>query len=86
MKPDHLEQFDRLIGMADTVREMPHEVAGREAYEDANAVIVREADRLVAVWDGQPSHRGGTGTVVDLARAAGVPVETVWPEGAVREH
>ncbi|MFE1592973.1 hypothetical protein [Nocardia sp. NPDC058705] len=86
VKPDHLEQFDRLLGMADTVREMPHEVAGRAAYEEANAVIVREADRLIAVWDGQPSQRGGTGTVVDLARAAGVVVEVVWPEGAGRGH
>ncbi|WP_171049916.1 hypothetical protein [Nocardia cyriacigeorgica] len=47
--------------------------------------ITLGADRLIAVWDGQVSERGGTGTVVELARTAGVPVDIVWPDGAQRD-
>ncbi|WP_063050037.1 hypothetical protein [Nocardia arthritidis] len=59
-------------------------VAGREAYEAANAAVVDSVDRLVAVWDGADGERSGTGSVVRLARKAGVPVDVVWPEGAAR--
>jgi hypothetical protein len=42
-------------------------------------------DALVAVWDGAvPDGKGGTGDTVQLARARGVPVTVVWPDGAAR--
>ncbi|MFE6861931.1 hypothetical protein [Nocardia sp. NPDC057668] len=85
VKPGHLAQFDALIEAATTVRVMDFEDAGRDAYEAANAVLVGSSDRLIAVWDSQPSEQGGTGTVVDLAHGRGLPVAIVWPEGAARE-
>ncbi|MFC9660617.1 hypothetical protein ACFVJ5_10285 [Nocardia sp. NPDC127606] len=82
--PDHLVQFDSLIERATTVRVMDFDSAGREAYEAANEVLVGEADRLIAVWDGKVGERAGTATVVALARERGIPVDVVWPNGAVR--
>ncbi|MEU7630118.1 hypothetical protein AB0C34_09060 [Nocardia sp. NPDC049220] len=57
---------------------------GEEAYEAANAALLDRADLLMAVWDGRASERGGTGTVVELARDRDVAVEIVWPQGASR--
>jgi len=85
VKPDHAEQFDRLLAAADEVLVMDHDTAGRAAYEDANARML-QADRLVAVWDGSPPGPKGAGTadVVLAARQGGVPVDVVWPAGARR--
>jgi hypothetical protein len=65
---------------------MPHETANRQAYETANAEMLERADRLVAVWNGAPpgGKGGGTADVVLEARAAGIPVDVVWPAGAAR--
>ncbi|MFJ2668875.1 hypothetical protein ACIO14_31460 [Nocardia fluminea] len=84
VKPDQLAQFDTLIARAATVRVMDFDSAGREAYEAANEVLVGEADRMIAVWDGKVGERAGTGTVVALARERGIPVDVVWPNGAGR--
>ncbi|MER7795609.1 hypothetical protein [Streptomyces sp. NPDC097640] len=86
VKPDHAATFDRLRDAADEVLVMPHATANREAYEAANAVLLERADRLVAVWNGQPptGKGGGTADVVYEARDAGLPVDVVWPEGASR--
>ncbi|MFW5421025.1 hypothetical protein J0910_30880 [Nocardiopsis sp. CNT-189] len=86
VKPHNLDQFDGLLMRSALVRYMPHKTAGRDAYEDANEAILGGIDRLVAVWDGQPSGgKGGTGDAVEAARGRGVPVDVVWPEGAHRE-
>ncbi|WP_174552932.1 hypothetical protein [Nocardia amamiensis] len=85
VKPDHAELFDELIGRASTIRVMDFDDAGREAYEVANEAMLSSCDRLIAVWDGADSQQGGTGTVVELARERGVPVDVVWPHGAARE-
>lgn len=84
VKPDHLPLFDELISKAGRVRVMDFVEAGREAYEAANAALLESADLLVAVWDGEDTQRAGTGTVVELARARGVDVVVIWPEGATR--
>ncbi|MEU4650833.1 hypothetical protein [Nocardia fluminea] len=63
---------------------MDFDSAGREAYEAANEVLVGDADRMIAAWDGKVGERAGTGTVVALARERGIPVDVVWPNGAVR--
>lgn len=48
-------------------------------------MLVGMADRLLAVWDGKPARGfGGTADVVAYARRVGVPVDVIWPEGAVR--
>ncbi|MET9711709.1 hypothetical protein ACFW3Z_25255 [Nocardiopsis alba] len=86
VKPYNLEQFDDLLMRSTLVRCMPHKTAGRQAYEDANEAVLGGIDRLIAVWDGQPSGgKGGTGDAVEAARGRGVPVEVVWPDGARRE-
>ncbi|AAZ55283.1 hypothetical protein JCM3263A_08700 [Thermobifida fusca] len=86
VKPDNLEQFDRLLVRSSLVRYMSHLTAGRQAYEDANEAVIGSVDRLFAVWDGQPaSGKGGTADAVAAARARGVPVDVIWPEGARRE-
>ena len=86
VKAPHAERFDRLLDAADEVVVMDHDTAGRKAYEAANAVLLERADRLVAVWNGQPpgGKGGGTADVVFEARAAGVPVDVLWPAGAAR--
>ncbi|MEU1210854.1 hypothetical protein [Nocardia sp. NPDC005825] len=86
VKPDHLEQFDSLLTRATTVHVLEFYAAGREAYEAANEMLVGSSDRLIAVWGGEPSEKGGTGTVVDLARHKDIPVDIIWPTGARRGH
>ncbi|MEU7642341.1 hypothetical protein AB0C11_41110 [Streptomyces sp. NPDC039016] len=85
VKPDHAPTFDRLTAAANVVT-LPHETANRAAYEAANGELLKRADRLVAVWDGAPpSGKGGaTADTVELARAAGLPVDIIWPNGARR--
>ena len=84
--PDHEETFDRLVAAAAEVVVLAHETANRSAYEDANRTLLKRADRLVAVWNGEPptGKGGGTADTVLEAHAAGIPVDVVWPEGAAR--
>lgn len=86
VKPDHAPLFDRLVEAAEEVLVLPHETANRQAYEDANAILIERADRLVAVWNGEPpsGKGGGTADTVLEAQAAGTPVDVVWPDGAAR--
>jgi hypothetical protein len=86
VKPNHAETFDRLVDAADEVVVMPYETANREAYETANKALLERADRVVAIWNGEPpsGKGGGTADMVLAARAAGMPVDVVWPEGARR--
>lgn len=87
VKPDHAETFDRLMAAAAEVIVLEHETANRSAYEDANRTLLRRADRLVAVWNGEPpsGKGGGTADTVLEARDAGLPVDVVWPDGAARQ-
>ncbi|MDX3581278.1 hypothetical protein [Streptomyces europaeiscabiei] len=86
VESEHGVSYDRLVEAAGEVVVLPYETAGRQAYEAANAVLVERADRLVAVWDGAPptGSGGGTADAVLEARAAGIPVDVVWPDGAAR--
>jgi hypothetical protein len=84
VSPAERERFDGFIAAASKVRVMPFSEAGREAYEAANRALLEDVDLLLAVWDGNESKRGGTGTVVNDARTMGIPVTVVWPIGAKR--
>jgi hypothetical protein len=86
VKPDHEATFDRLMAAATEVIVLPHETANRQAYEAANRTLLERADRLVAVWDGEPpsGKGGGTADTVIEAREAGLPVDVVWPKEAAR--
>ncbi|MFE3152268.1 hypothetical protein ACFXJ6_37435 [Streptomyces sp. NPDC059218] len=87
VKPDHAPVFDHLVEAAAEVLTLPNKTANRSAYEAANAELLKRADRLVAVWDGTPpsGKGGGTADTVEAARAAGLPVDVVWPNGAARK-
>jgi hypothetical protein len=77
--------YDELLARAATVTRLDHEESTSEAHMDASIAMLATADRLIAVWDGEPSRGpGGTADVVDHARSRGVPVSVVWPEGARR--
>lgn len=85
VRPDHADRFDELISRAASVRVLPYREPDPAAYQAASEVLVSSCDRLLAVWDGQPSAGGGgTADVVRQARSRGVPVEIIWPEGARR--
>ncbi|MFF0794956.1 hypothetical protein [Streptomyces spiralis] len=87
VKPDHAEAFDRLIDAAAEVVVLDHERANRSAYEDANRTLLQRAERLVAVWNGEPpsGKGGGTADTVVEARSERLPVDVVWPQGAARK-
>ncbi|MBO8191206.1 hypothetical protein ITI46_05800 [Streptomyces oryzae] len=87
VKPEHAATFDRLRAAASDVLVMPYATANRTAYEAANAELLRRADRLVAVWDGQPpsGKGGGTADTVQQAQAEGLSVTVIWPQGAARK-
>jgi hypothetical protein len=86
VRPGHAGLFDRLVDASDEVVVIPEESAGRAAYNAANAVLLDRADRLVAVWNGEPpsGRGGGTADVVLAARSREIPVDVVWPERARR--
>lgn len=86
VKPGHAPVFDHLVEAAVEVLVMPRETANRAAYEAANDTLLGRADRPVAVWDGTPpsGKGGGTADVVIAARAAGLPVDVIWPAGTSR--
>ncbi len=57
VRPADLAEFDALRDAAAEVVVLPYEHAGRAAYEAANRRLLQDADRLVAIWDGQRPHR-----------------------------
>lgn len=82
----HLPVFDTLVAQAHTTRYVA-EASSMQAYDQANAALVDSVDRMLAVWDGQPSptwKTGGTADAVAAARNRGIPVAVIWPEGAER--
>ena len=84
LKPHQVDEYDELRSRATVVSVLPLQFSGRTAYVAANQRMLAGVDLLIAVWDGQPGGRGGTGEVVEEAQASGVPVEVVWPDGAKR--
>jgi hypothetical protein len=69
-------EFDRLADAAGCLLELPGNPADPlEAYVMAGRATLAHCDVLIAVWDGQvPRGRGGTGEVVELAMARGIPI------------
>ncbi|MET1074371.1 MAG: hypothetical protein ABWY11_17115 [Umezawaea sp.] len=85
IKPENVAVYDELLAQADIVSVLPFMLSGRQAYVAANERMLASVELLVAVWAGGPAGgRGGTGEVVEHARASGVPVVVVWPEAARR--
>jgi len=83
VKPENCAEFEALLSRASRVNVLPFETSNRAAYMAASEAVLDGVDHLVAVWDGEPSDaRGGTADAVATARERGVPVMTVWPDGA----
>ena len=72
-------EFDRLLGLARSVRVVESAEPSREAaYEAAGLTVLDAVDVLVAVWDGTSSRgRGGTADLVGEARRLGREVVIV---------
>jgi hypothetical protein len=78
-------EFDRLLAAASRRHHHPFLASGPPAYMAASLAMLADASELVAVWDGLPARGpGGTGEVVARARAMGLPVTVLWPEGVWR--
>lgn len=62
------------------VVELPPETGGEQAFFRAGRWIVDHADRMIAVWDGEPSQGlGGTADVVAYALLRGRPCLHINP-------
>ena len=69
---------------SDTVHKGNTHIHAVEPYLERNLKIVEDADVLIAMPNGyKERHSGGTWHTVRAARAAGVPVRIIWPDGAV---
>lgn len=78
--------YDRLLARAVHVHRLPFSESDSGAHMAASEFMVSDADRLWAVWDGQPARGyGGTADVVAYARGKSVPVRVIWPNGARRD-
>lgn len=71
-----------LSGDAVSVDVLPLSADGGPDYAKLAQVLVGRSDLLIAVWDGKPGLPGGTGSVVVLARARGIPILRLWPDNA----
>lgn len=83
---DSRSRYRRLRGLSSTVHTVPLTHPCPEAYMQASRLMVNRADALWAVWDGKAARGyGGTADVVAYARDRAVPVEVIWPAGAVNQ-
>jgi hypothetical protein len=77
--------YDALLGSASDVQALPFADSTPEAHMAASRAMLDQIDSLVAVWDGEPARSfGGTADVVNEARARGIKVTVIWPDGARR--
>lgn len=81
-----LPEYDELLRRASVVYTCPYRESTSESHMYASKFMVDRADRLIAVWDGQPARGyGGTADVVRYARDRGILVSVVWPAGVSRD-
>jgi hypothetical protein len=73
---EELDHFEQALAAVDEIIALPGDRADPEAaYVLVGESLVRRADVLIAIWDGeQPRGPGGTGHVVELALRSSVPV------------
>lgn len=79
--------YDTLLSRASSVHRIDRIESNEYAHMEASRAMLDRAERLFAVWDGQPARGyGGTADVVAEARDRGIPVTVIWPEGARRDQ
>jgi len=84
--PEQLPSYRMLLDAAESVLTLGFPEPSEDAYLAAGKEIVERCDVLAAVWDGLPAKgKGGTGDVVEFARACGRPVRVIWPAGVSRD-
>jgi hypothetical protein len=80
-------EYDSLIVAATGITRLDFSESTSEAHMAASQVMLADADRLYAVWDGKPARGyGGTADVVADAKQRGIPVTVIWPPGATRDQ
>ena len=86
LPPESWPAYDALLARAQHVECLPYGNSSEEAHMAAGRLLVERSELLIAVWDGKPARGfGGTADVVAYARQRGLPVQVIWPDGAVRE-
>jgi hypothetical protein len=69
------EEFSVLLGKAERVIRLPITDNREEGYLAAGKYVLENSDVLLAIWDGRPGQGvAGTGEIVGLARARGLPL------------
>jgi hypothetical protein len=73
---DELDLFEQAVAEADEVVVLPGDRSDADAaYVGVGKMLVRAADVMIAIWDGEPGRGpGGTAHVVELALESSVPV------------
>jgi hypothetical protein len=85
IEAEGLAEFDRLLRAASRVSFTGHRSSGLRAYLAASKAVITRSARLLAVWDGSTDQRpGATHRAVAHAHSVGVPVDVIWPAGALR--
>jgi hypothetical protein len=78
--------YEELAAKASHITRLEFTESIEHAHMEGGKSVVRNAELLVAVWEGKPARGlGGTADVVAYAKQRGVPVDVVWPEGATRD-
>jgi hypothetical protein len=79
-------EYNRLLACAVKVHRLLFTQSTSQAHMAASELMIKQADQLWAVWDGQPARGyGGTADVVAAAHGNGLPVRIIWPHGAHRD-
>jgi hypothetical protein len=79
--------YDYLLSRARRVDRLDYTESTEQSHMAASQAMLAQADRLYAVWDGQPARGyGGTADVVAEAHKRGIPVTVIWPDGATRNQ
>ncbi|MEO8628572.1 MAG: hypothetical protein ABI612_10795 [Betaproteobacteria bacterium] len=80
-----LQSYRELLFRASDVEYLPYSEPSENAFLAAGYRIVDRADLLLALWDGLPAKGvGGTGDIVQYARAQAKHVLVLWPRGVSR--
>lgn len=81
----NLATYKKLLNKADETIELDFDNPTEEAFYAAGKAVAKRCDKLIAVWDGEPSKGlGGTADVVSYAQSLGKEVIKIWPEGVQR--
>ncbi len=80
-------RFHELVGKATAVLELDGSRNTIESpdlesrsYEAAGRMVLNQSDVMVAIWDGDPGKKGGTGQMVTEAERFGIPI--IWIESS----